>query len=91
MNASGNLSVGDHVISAALPLAGQRVTLRLDGPVAHILCGGTLVRTALAATEAALARLDAGRFGWCQQCGSAITATRLAQIPQARYCPACQP
>jgi hypothetical protein len=33
------------MISAGLPLAGQRITLGLDGPVAHILSGGTLVRT----------------------------------------------
>jgi DnaK suppressor protein len=46
-------------------------------------------RRALAETEAALARLAAARFGWCQQCGTAITATRLAEIPQARCCPAC--
>jgi transposase InsO family protein len=45
VNASGNVSLGDHMISAGLPLAGQRVTLRLDGPVAHILSGGILART----------------------------------------------
>jgi hypothetical protein len=45
VNASGNISVGNHVISAGAPLAGQRVTVRLDGPVAHILTGGTTVRT----------------------------------------------
>jgi hypothetical protein len=45
VNASGNVSLGDHIISAGLPLAGQRVTLRLDGPVAHILADGVLVRT----------------------------------------------
>jgi RNA polymerase-binding transcription factor DksA len=45
---------------------------------------------ALAEIEAALARLAAGRFGWCQRCGAAITAARLAEIPQARCCPACQ-
>ena len=32
VNASGNVSLGDHVISAGLPLAGQRITLHLDGP-----------------------------------------------------------
>ena len=41
VNASGNISLGNCIISAGLPLAGQRVTLRLDGPVAHILSGGT--------------------------------------------------
>jgi hypothetical protein len=35
--ASGNVSLGDRIVSAGLPLAGQRVTLRLDGPVVHIL------------------------------------------------------
>jgi transposase InsO family protein len=45
VSAAGNVSVGNQVISAGLPLAGQRITLRLDGPVAHILSGGTLVRT----------------------------------------------
>ena len=45
MNASGNVSLGSHVISAGMPLAGQRITLRLDGPVAHILTRGTLTRT----------------------------------------------
>ncbi len=46
-------------------------------------------RLALAEIEAALARLAAGCFGWCEQCGAAITTARLAAIPQARYCPAC--
>jgi hypothetical protein len=45
VKASGNVSLGDHIVSAGLPLAGQRVTLRLDGPVAHVLSGGVLVRT----------------------------------------------
>ncbi len=45
VNASGNVSLGDHVISAGLPLAGQRITLRLDGPVAHVLAAGVIVRT----------------------------------------------
>jgi hypothetical protein len=38
----------------------------------------------------ALVRLRAGRFGWCEQCGTAITAAQLAARPQARYCPACE-
>jgi hypothetical protein len=64
VNASGNLSLGDHVISAGLPLAGQRVTLRLDGPVAHILSGGTLVRTvARPVPEPARTRLRGARAG----------------------------
>jgi hypothetical protein len=45
VNASGNVTLGSHVISVGMPLARQRITLRLDGPVARILTGGTLTRT----------------------------------------------
>jgi hypothetical protein len=45
VNASDSVSLGDHIISAGLPLTGQRVTLRLDSPVARILAGGVLIRT----------------------------------------------
>ncbi len=52
--------------------------------------GAATGRLALAEIEAALARLATGRFGWCQRCGTAITAARLTEIPQARCCPACE-
>jgi hypothetical protein len=45
VSASGNISVGNQVLPVGSPLAGQRITLRLDGPVAHILSGGVVVRT----------------------------------------------
>ena len=52
------------MISAGLPLAGQRVTLRLDGPVAHILSGGIVVRTLACPVPAhARARLRGARRG----------------------------
>ena len=64
VNASGNISVGDHIISAGLPLAGQRVTLRLDGPVAHVLSGGILTRTvACPVPPEARSRLRGARAG----------------------------
>jgi DnaK suppressor protein len=44
---------------------------------------------ALGEIEEALSRLATGRFGWCQQCGAAIAAGRLTEMPQARYCPSC--
>ena len=55
----------------------------------------TLLRRAVAArrklkdVEEALARLAAGSFGRCQQCGSEIPPGLLALIPEARYCPRC--
>jgi DnaK suppressor protein len=44
---------------------------------------------ALDEIEAALSRLAAGRFGWCQNCGTAIAVSALTETPQARHCPAC--
>ena len=67
VNASGNIGLGDHIISARLPLAGQRVTPRLDGPVAHILPGGTLARTAACPVpHEARSRLRGARTGTAQ-------------------------
>lgn len=55
MNASGTVSLGDHVITAGLPLAGQRVMLRFDGLLAHIVSGGTVVRTVACPSPSLLA------------------------------------
>ena len=47
-------------------------------------------QTALADTEAALARMDAGRYGGCRRCGRTISLQCLSVHPQARYCTLCQ-
>jgi len=39
--------------------------------------------------ERALAQLDAGTYGRCDQCGDAIAAERLAARPSARICISC--
>ena len=55
------------MISAGLPLAGQRITLRPDGPVARILSGGTLTRTiACPVPHEARSRLRVARGGTAQ-------------------------
>ena len=46
-------------------------------------------RQTLVEIEAALDRLAAGRYGWCEQCGRPIAAALLGARPQARYCAAC--
>jgi DnaK suppressor protein len=40
--------------------------------------------------EAALARIDSEEYGVCMDCGNAIAAARLAAIPWAVRCIACQ-
>jgi hypothetical protein len=83
VNASGNVSLGDHIISAGLPLAGQRVTLRLDGPVAHILSGGILARTVpCPVLGQARTRLRGGRAGTAQppRLPEPLTVTRRVSV-----------
>jgi DnaK suppressor protein len=46
-------------------------------------------RRKLADVEEALARLAAGAFGRCEQCGAAIPAGLLTVVPETRYCPGC--
>lgn len=81
LSGSGNVSAGDHVISAGLPLAGQRVTLRLDGPVAHILSGGTWVRSVTCPAQAR-ARLRGARGGTAQspRLPEPLTVKRRASV-----------
>lgn len=44
----------------------------------------------LAEVRNALARLDAGTYGFCSRCGDPIGEPRLAALPTARLCLACQ-
>jgi hypothetical protein len=83
VNASGSVSIGNHVISAGLPLAGQRITVRLDGPVAHILSGGILARTvACPVPQQARSRLRGGRAGTAQppRLPDPVTVTRRVSV-----------
>jgi len=43
----------------------------------------------LAEARAALARLEAGTFGRCENCGRAISKKRLTAVPYARQCIRC--
>lgn len=39
--------------------------------------------------DAALARLEAGEYGWCVECGEAVSEKRLATDPAAPRCADC--
>jgi DnaK suppressor protein len=40
--------------------------------------------------EGALAKLNTGRYGLCERCGSKIPSTRLKAIPWVQHCVECQ-
>ena len=44
----------------------------------------------LSAVDAALARIDAGTYGECTDCGTEISAARLRATPEAARCVHCQ-
>jgi RNA polymerase-binding protein DksA len=44
----------------------------------------------LAQVDAALQRLDEGRYGICARCGQEIAPDRLEALPYAIYCITCQ-
>ncbi len=43
----------------------------------------------LAETQAALDRIEQGRYGRCESCGGAIGRQRLLALPAIRYCIDC--
>jgi DnaK suppressor protein len=56
--------------------------------VSEVLAAAAL--QALDDIEAALARMDGGRYGRCERCDADIPPERLEAVPQARLCMACQ-
>jgi DnaK suppressor protein len=46
-------------------------------------------RRELARIDAALERIEQGRFGTCQSCGGPMGLQRMRAIPEARYCLGC--
>lgn len=44
------------------------------------------LRETLDEVEAALAKLDDGTYGQCEECGEVIAAARLEAMPAARFC-----
>ncbi|OWA19936.1 hypothetical protein B9W64_07135 [Streptomyces sp. CS159] len=74
------------------------VPSRTDALIQRRSAGQTEVRVKLAASarmvladvEAALDRMDEGRYGRCHLCRRTIDRDRLMIVPQARYCSRCQ-
>jgi DnaK suppressor protein len=55
----------------------------------HVAALLAQARDHLTAIDQALARLDAGTYGYCERCGQPIAAERLAARPTATRCIAC--
>lgn len=80
------LSLAYHEAAAVTP-AGRPGDRRLR----QLLRRAVTARRALADTDEALGRLSAGHYGLCEGCLAVIPDWVLAVVPEARYCPRCQP
>jgi hypothetical protein len=86
VNASGNVSLGNHMVSAGLPLAGHWVTLQLDGPVAHIMSGGETIQVGLAhARKTAEVTVEADTYQITVEPGITLTAPRTTSSNIRRH------
>jgi DnaK suppressor protein len=47
-------------------------------------------RVAIEEIDAALAKIDSGTYGVCEQCGERIPKERLRALPYARLCVKCK-
>jgi len=72
--------VGNHVADDATEMFTRERDLALRGN-AHDL---------LTQVEAAIKRIDEGRYGTCARCGQPIASERLQALPYAIYCISCQ-
>lgn len=86
------LSLAFHEAASACHADGK---LALAGPRAsqlrRNLARTGFARHALTEIEAAIRRIDAGSYGFCEQCGLRLRAGWLETSPQIRYCPDCSP
>lgn len=93
---------GTSVVEQARGLGGSEATGELSNAPLHLGDRGTEeylqdMNAVLAENEgylagevrAAIARLDDGSFGYCEDCGKAISIERLEAIPFVRYCVKC--
>jgi DnaK suppressor protein len=64
---------------------------RMDALMNQGLAQGSDARTVkeLALVEEALARIEAGTYGFCQTCTHPIPYDRLAVLPETRNCTRC--
>ncbi|MGH7643322.1 MAG: TraR/DksA family transcriptional regulator [Candidatus Dormibacteria bacterium] len=67
---------GDHVAEAADRMARSRTAGELEKLQAEV--------------RAAVAKVDQGTYGRCDECGEAIPAARLEALPWATRCVGCQ-
>ncbi|MFJ3821075.1 TraR/DksA family transcriptional regulator [Streptomyces nodosus] len=79
-----------HIAAATTTRADDLLDQRAAGQVEVRVKLAASARMVLSDVEAALERMDGGRYGLCHLCQGPIARDRLMIVPQARYCARCQ-
>lgn len=77
---SGENNYRDHMADQGSATFARELDMTLEGSA----------RDMLASVEAALVRVDEGRYGVCTRCGKEIQPERLDAVPAAELCIACK-
>jgi RNA polymerase-binding transcription factor DksA len=86
------LSLAYHEAASAEPFAGRpELTAPRSLRLQRTRARAASAHHSLAEIEAALARIDAARYGICEQCGERLRADWLEASPALRYCRRCRP
>ncbi|WP_430379604.1 TraR/DksA family transcriptional regulator [Streptomyces sp. B1-3] len=80
-----------HQLAAAAASRADALPARRSAPQLEVSVKlAASARLVLADVEAALTRMDLGRYGTCHLCRGPIARVRLLIVPQARFCARCQ-
>ncbi len=77
---SGENNYRDHMADQGSATFARELDMTLEGSA----------RDMLASVDAALVRVDEGRYGVCTRCGKEIQPERLDAVPAAELCIACK-
>jgi DnaK suppressor protein len=78
--AQDDAGIGNHIADGAAEVFDRERDLALRSNSQDLL----------AQVEAAIKRMDEGRYGTCARCGQPIAPDRLEALPYAIYCITCQ-
>lgn len=79
-NQSDDYGIGNHLADDASDVVARDTNLALRSNSQDLL----------AQVDAALRRIDEGKYGICERCGKPINPERLEALPYATYCITCQ-
>ena len=80
----------EHEFGCGAPVADPGDMATSESDVQFVIMLSEAESRELAEVDDALARIDSGRYGWCEGCGKLVGLARLKALPFARLCLTCK-